>query len=280
MKQVTILLLSLFLATACGQTEEPQAPAGEQPVAETEATEPAAGETAEQAAVEETLEVVEESAAEPEPVNEDEAIVLAVADTPPPPVEWKYNEGEHFARMVPTQPTVGGADKIEVVEAFMYSCPHCYTLDPHFSRWAEAADPGVRVVRIPVIFNRVAQMHAQLYFTAEILAANGQLANWEAFHSAVFAEFHQRGNRLTSVDSIEKVFTRFGVAAEDFNKTWNSFPVNQKMRLAADLARRYGIESVPAIVVAGKYRTNVADAGSIEDLFSVIDELLVREGLN
>jgi thiol:disulfide interchange protein DsbA len=52
------------------------------------------------------------------------------------------------------------------------------------------------------------------------------------------------------------------------------------MRLAADLARRYGIESVPAIVVAGKYRTNVADAGGIDDLFGVIDELLVREGLN
>lgn len=281
MKQISILLLSLFLVVACGQTEEPQAPAGEQPVAETEATEPAADETAEQAVAEETLEVVEESAAvEEEPA--DEAIVLAMADdTPAPPArDWKYAEGRNYARLVPTQPTMGGADKIEVAEMFMYSCPHCYTLDPHFSRWAEAADPGVRVVRIPVIFNRIAQMHAQLYFTAEILAANGQLANWDAFHGAVFAEFHQRGNRLTSVDSIEKLFTRFGVAAEDFNKTWNSFPVNQKMRLAADLARRYGIESVPAIVVAGKYRTNVADAGSIDDLFGVIDELLVREGLN
>ena len=279
MKHVLILLLSLFLVAACGQKEEPQAPVEEQPVAETEA--PAADEPVEEEVVEEALEVVEESAAVEEEEPADEAIVLAMADeTPAPAREWQYAEGRNYTRLVPTQPTMGGADKIEVAEMFMYSCPHCYTLDPHFSRWAESVDPAVRVVRIPVIFNRIAQVHAQLYFTAELLAANGQLADWDAFHNAVFAEFHQRGNRLTSVDSIERLAARFGVSADDFNKAWNSFPVNQKMRLAADLSRRYGIESVPAVVVAGKYRTNVSDAGSLDDLFGVIDELLAREGLN
>lgn len=279
MKHVIILLLALFLATACGQKEEPQAQA-EQPVAETEATEPVADDPVEAETAEETLEVVEESAAvEEEPA--DEAIVLAMADeTPAPAREWKYAEGRNYARLVPTQPTMGGADKIEVAELFMYSCPHCFTLDPHFSRWAADADPGVRVVRLPVMFNRMAQMHAQLYFTAELLAANGQLADWAAFHEAVFVEFHQRRNRLTTVESIERLFARFGVSPEDVNKTWNSFPVNQKMRLAADLSRRYGVDSVPAIVVAGKYRTSVAEAGSLDDLFGVIDELLAREGLN
>jgi thiol:disulfide interchange protein DsbA len=280
MKHVIILLVSLFLVVACGQKEDSQAPVEEQTIAETEAAEPTADEPVEEEPVEETLEVVEESAAvEEEPA--DEAIVLAMADEIPTPArEWQYGEGRNYFRLVPTQPTMGGADKIEVAEMFMYSCPHCYTLDPHFNRWAADVDPGVRVIRIPVIFNRIAQLHAQLYFTAEILASSGQLADWSAFHNAVFVEFHERRNRLTSMDSIERLFARFGVSSEDFNKTWSSFPVNQKMRLAADLSRRYGIESVPAIVVAGKYRTSVPDAGSLDDLFGVIDELLVREGLN
>lgn len=280
MKHLLILFVSLFFVAACGQKDEAQAPVAEQPVAESATAEPTAEAPAVEEAVEETLEVVEESAAvEEEPA--DEAIVLAMADdTPAPAREWQYKEGQNYFRLVPTQPTMGGADKIEVAELFMYSCPHCYTLDPHFSRWAEQTDPGVRVVRIPVIFNRIAQVHAQLFFTAEMLAAGGQLADWSAFHKAVFAEFHDRRNRLTSVDAVERLFARFGVSAEDFNKTWNSFPVNQKMRLAADLSRRYGIEAVPAIVVAGKYRTSVADAGSLEDLFGVLDELLAREGLN
>jgi thiol:disulfide interchange protein DsbA len=280
MKQILILLISLFLVTACGQQEAPQAPVEEQPVVETEATEPATDDAVEEMAAEETLEVVEESAAvEEEPA--DEVIVLAMADeTPAPAREWQYKEGQNYFRLVPTQPTMGGADKIEVAELFMYSCPACNSVDPHFSRWASEADPGVRVIRIPVMFNRIAQVHAQLYFTAELLATNGQLADWPAFHKAVFAEFHQRGNRLTSMDSIERLFGRFGVSADDFNKAWNSFPVNQKMRLAADLSRRYGVGSVPAFVVAGKYRTSVADAGSLNDLFGVFEELLAREGLN
>lgn len=280
MKFIGILLLSLFLVTACGQKDEPQARVDEQPAAEGESTETVADEALAEEAVEETLEVVEESAAvEEEP--EDEALVLAMADeTPAPAREWKYREGRNYFRLVPTQPTMGGADKIEVAELFMYSCPHCFTLDPHYSRWAADVDPGVRVVRIPVIFNRIAQMHAQLYFTAELLSTNGQLADWPALHNATFAEFHNRGNRLTSEESIQRLFARFGVSAEDFTKAWNSFPVNQKMRLAADLTRRYGVQSVPAIVVAGKYRTSVADAGSLDDLFGVIDELLAREGLN
>ena len=280
MKQVLILLLSLFLVAACGQTEEPQAPVEEQPVVETEATESATDEPVADEPAGETLEVVEESAAvEEEPA--DKAIVLAMADeTPAPAREWQYAEGRNYTRLVPTQPTMGGADKIEVAELFMYSCPACNSVDPHFSRWAAEADPGVRVVRIPVMFNRIAQVHAQIYFTAELLAANGQLADWSTFHKAVFTEFHQRGNRLTSEDSVQKLFARFGVSAEDFNKAWNSFPVNQKMRLAADLTRRYGVQSVPTFVVAGKYRTSVAEAGSLNDLFGVFEELLVREGLN
>jgi len=282
MKQLIVAALLLFMMTACSQ-EEPAAPAAEESAAveapAPEATEAdAATETTDEAA-EEALEVVEESAAEPEPANEDEAIVLAVADTPPPPVEWKFKEGEHFARMVPTQPTVGGADKIEVVEAFMYSCPHCFDMEPYINRWAENKSPAVRFVRIPAMWNALARMHAQLYYTQEILGRNGTLADPKAFHDAVFQEFHRRGNRLTSMDAIEKLFARFDVSAEDVNKTWNSFEVNQKMRVAGDLMRRYNITGVPAIVVNGKYRTSAGDAGGYNELIELIDELTMREGL-
>ena len=51
----------------------------------------------------------------------------------------------------------------------------------------------------------------------------------------------------------------------------------QKLRVANDLARRYQIASVPAIVVNGKYRTGAAEAGSYPKMLEVIDELVVRE---
>jgi len=271
---VTLAALTL-LAAGCSKQETSTAPA-EAPGA---AAEPATESAASPAGGSESLEVVEESAAEAEP--SDQAIVLAKADdvAVARPRNWKYKEGENFTRLVPTQPTVGGADKIEVAEAFMYSCPHCFHLEPFVNKWAEHKDSGIRLVRIPVMFNQLAVLHGQLYYTEVFLAKSGKLKDPVAFRSMVFEEYHNRGNRLTSETAIQRLFARAGVSEEDFQRTWKSFEVNQALRVAQDLARRYGIDSVPTIVVNGKYRTDVGEAGGPEELFAVVDELVAREGL-
>ncbi len=225
----------------------------------------------------ESLVVVEESAAEAEP--EDKAILLALADDATEGRTWKFKEGTHFTRLTPTQPTVGGPDKIEVAEVFMYSCPHCYDLEGHMVRWEESKDPDVRFVRIPAAFNQLAQLHAQLYYTEVFLTQSGKLQDQNAFRNMIFEDFHRRGNRIASEATAQKLFERAGVSADDFKRTWNSFEVNQALRLAADLARRYNVMSVPMIIVNGKYKTDAAMAGSYPKLIEVIDELTAREGL-
>ncbi len=271
---VTLAVFGLIIS-ACS-TDDP-APLAETPVVEEQAT-ASATETSEAPATEtESIVVVEESAAEAEP--EDQAIMLAQASEAATTRTWKYREGTNFTRMIPTQPTVGGADKIEVAEIFMYSCPHCYDLEPHINQWAEGKDPNVRFVRIPAIFNQLAQLHAQLYYTEVFLAQTGKLKNPNAFRTMVFEEFHRKGNRLTSEAAIQRLFARAGVSEDDFKRTWGSFEVNQALRHAADLARRYGVASVPMVVVNGKYRTDAGSAGSYPKLIELIDELTVREGL-
>lgn len=272
---VTLVALAL-LAAGCSKEEISEAPADEP----TATVQEAATEAAESTTTEnESLQVVEESAAEAEP--EDQAIVLAKVDDVAATAarSWKYKEGENFTRLVPTQQTVGGADKIEVAEAFMYSCPHCFSLEPFVSKWVQSKDPKVRFVRIPVMFNNLAVLHGQLYYTEVFLAKNGKLKDPVAFRNMVFDEYHKRGNRLTSEAAIQRLFARAGVSEEDFQRTWKSFEVDQALRVAQDLARRYGINSVPTIIVNGKYVTDVAKAGGPEELFDVIDELTAREGL-
>ncbi len=273
---VTLTALALLVA-GCSREETGKTPADETAATVQEAAETAT-EAAESVAAEtESLEVVEESAAEAEP--EDQAIVLAKADDVAAARSWKYKEGVNFTRLVPTQSTVGGADKIEVAEAFMYSCPHCFHLEPYANKWAQNKDPNVRFVRIPVMFNQLAVLHGQLYYTEVFLAKNGKLQDPAAFRNMVFDEYHNRGNRLTSETAIQRLFARAGVSEEDFQRTWKSFEVNQALRVAQDLSRRYGIDSVPAVIVNGKYVTDVAKAGGPEELFDVIDELTAREGL-
>ena len=227
--------------------------------------------------ISESLEVVEESSSEIE--TKDTAIILAREDNLIKSTSkiWKFKEGQNFLRLIPTQPTVGSADKIEVAEIFMYSCPHCFTLEPHLNEWAENLDPKIRFVKIPAIFNQLAQLHAQLHYTKIFLAKNGLLKDSDAFHRLIFEEYHNRGNRLTSKGAIERLFNRAGVSSDDFNRTWSSFEVNQALRVAQDLARRYNVRSVPMVVVNGKYQTDVSKSGGIPQLFEVIDELIERE---
>jgi len=281
MKHLIWVAAFALVLGACSKEEQPEPVAEEAAAIETPAPEAAVEEAAADEPATEVLEVVEESAAEEE--AEDDPIVLAVAETTEtadaPAREWKYKEGTHYFRLIPTQPTVGGADKIEVAESFMYSCPHCLTLEPYINNWASGKDPGVRFVRIPASWNQAAMLHAQIYYTQDILGRNGVLADPLEFHQAVFIEFHQRGNRLMSMSAIQKLFARFGVSEDDFSKTWNSFEVNTRLRLGGDLVRRYGISSVPTVVVNGKYRTSAADAGGYDELIELIDELTVREGL-
>ena len=190
---------------------------------------------------------------------------------------WQFEEGTNYVRLVPTQPTVGGADKIEVAEFFMYSCPHCYSFEPMINSWADNKPANVRFVRIPAMWNGLVQLHARLYYTEEVLARNGVIKDPEAFRDTVFQEFHLRGNRLASEAAIAKLFERFGVGADEFNRTWTSFEVDQKLRVADDLARRYSVASVPMIVVNGKYRSGAAEAGSYPKLIELVDELVLRE---
>jgi thiol:disulfide interchange protein DsbA len=277
MKQLIWISALLLVLSACGKEETAVVPAEEASVVEEEAVQPDETSEVVEEAASETLEVVEESASEAE--SADEPIVLAVAESPAIAREWQFREGQHYVRMVPTQPTVGGADKIEVSEFFWYGCPHCYDLEPYINAWAENKDPNVRFVRVPATWNTLVRLHGQLYYTEEVLVRNGVIKDPQGFRDAVFQEYHSRGNRMSSEGAIQKLFARFGVSEDEFQRTWGSFEVNQKLRVADDLARRYSISSVPAIVVNGKYRAGAAEAGSYPKLIELVDELTVREGL-
>ncbi len=274
-RRISISALVILALAVAACSKEDTAPAEEPQVAE--APEAEAQTTESTVAATESLEVVEESAAEAEP--EDQAIVLARADDPTAGRVWKFIDGQPYKRFPSTAGRWGSADKIEVTEIFMYSCPHCSDLEPFINTWAENKDPNIRFVRIPAMFNQLAALHAKLYYTEVFLAQTGKLKDQAAFRNMVFEEYHRRGNRLTSQTAIQRLFARVGVSEDDFNRTWNSFEVDQALRRAREMAINYGVASVPMIVVNGKYTTDAGSAGSYPKLIELIDELTVREGL-
>jgi len=78
--------------------------------------------------------LIEESDAEESLGNDNQPIILAQASINQNN-NWEFTESEHYMRLVPTQPTIGGPDKIEVAEFFYYGCIHCMTFEPIINAW-------------------------------------------------------------------------------------------------------------------------------------------------
>ena len=196
-------------------------------------------------------------------------IVLAQASTTG--ATRQFELGEHYERLTPAQPTSSGPDQIEVAEVFWYACPHCYTFDPYLESWKENLASDVNFVRIPVLWAGIHQIHARIYYTEETLNKLDEM------HSAVFREIHVNRNGLDNVASIRDFFGNYGVDAETFDNTFESFAVYTKLQRADELARRYRISSVPTVIVNGKYTTSATMAGGYPQLMEIIDELIAME---
>lgn len=188
-----------------------------------------------------------------------------------PPTSSRFREGTHYKKIVPAQPTNAPPGKVEVAEAFWYGCGHCFSLDPALESWRGKAPSYIEFIRIPAMWNDITRMHARLYYTAESL---GKL---QELHSLIFREIHVNGNPLNTVDKIEAFFKQHGVSPEEFRSAFSSFSVESKLQRADFLNRRFRVQSVPMIVVNGKYSTDVSDAGGEPALFALINELAAHE---
>jgi protein dithiol oxidoreductase (disulfide-forming) len=284
-KLISIALLAIAFI-ACSKQEQPATPA--QPAATQPAqSQSSAGESA--AAVAEAPATTEESAPAAPPtetVTETEdaqesadqpassgqpGLRLATATNTPPTSE-RFKEGPNYKKVLPAQPTNVAPGKVEVVEVFWYGCAHCFQLDPAIESWRNKGKPQyVEFVRIPAMWNDTLRMHARLYYTAEAL---GKL---DTLHSTIFREMHVNNDPLNTMDKLTAFFKKQGVSPEDFQKTFASFAVESKLQRADFLNRRYQVNSVPTVVVNGKYVTDVSMAGGEPQLFQLIDELAAHE---
>lgn len=159
-----------------------------------------------------------------------------------------FEADTHFTSISP-EPEIGKpGDSIEVVEFFMHGCPHCYDFEPKIQAWLKTKADDIEFVRIPALFGRHFDMHAQTYYALEAIGEISRL------HSALFHEMHENKNRLTSRDDMEAFLAGQGVDMDKFRQAYNSFAVGTKISRARTLLKRYGIRGVPALVVDGRYK--------------------------
>jgi len=183
-----------------------------------------------------------------------------------------FVEGVHYQKITPS---VGTADsnKIEVLELFSYGCPHCNTFEGPIHQWLKSKPANVDFGRRPVSFGRqVWANYAQAYYTAEVLDALGKV------HGSIFNAIHKEKNRLSNVDSIRKLFIKNGISSDDFESTFYSFAVDARLRRDQRTLAKYKFNSVPTMIVNGKYRIDSSMTGhNNEKMLEVVNYLVKKE---
>lgn len=179
------------------------------------------------------------------------------------------NEGIEY-EVLDTPQKVNSKKKVEVIEFFSYACPHCYNLEPHVEKWRKSKADDVEFIHIPAVFNKSWEALASIYYTAEVLGVEDKL------HPAIFEAIHGKGKKINSFEELKNLFVANGVSAADFDATLNSFTVANKTRKAIQLTKQYQVQSVPVVIVQGKYRTNSTLAHGHANVFTVVDHISER----
>jgi len=156
-------------------------------------------------------------------------------------------EGTHYLRLKNQMPVETGKN-IEVIEFFSYGCPHCGELEPILQGWLKSKPADVTFRRIPVMFQPRWENLARAYYTLEAL-------NEEKLSPEVFVAIHTRNTPLwNEKDFLDWLATK-GVDRKKAEELYQSFAIVGKVNRAKQLAQSYQIQSVPTIIVDGKYTT-------------------------
>lgn len=193
-------------------------------------------------------------------------------------------QGVEYTVLAQPQPSSTVGKKVEVIEFFMYHCPHCQALEPTIEQWVKKQDGNIIFKRIHMPFQGASDPEAHLFLT---LSALGKAEEMQSKAMAGVKEIIQRDRNVSDKALLDWAAKQPGLDKAKFTETWNSFGVITKLRqLNTIVGQNYKVDSVPTIVVDGKYMTSPAQVGgsvkvnSEPELFQatlqVVDALIAK----
>ena len=181
--------------------------------------------------------------------------------------QQRPQEGKDYRALGKAVPVEAPAGKIEIVEFFWYSCPHCNAFEPKLVAWSKKLPPDVVLRRVPVAFRDDFVPQQRLYYTLE---AMGRV---DDIHPKVFHAIHNEKQPTNREDSILAFAEKNGLDKAKFQELYNSFAVSTKASRAKQLQDQYEVDGVPALGIAGRWYTDATMTGSMDRALVVADYL-------
>ena len=181
-----------------------------------------------------------------------------------------FKAGKDYQVLDKPVATEANNGKIELIEFFWYSCPHCNAFEPTFVQWLKNAPKDVLVRRVPVAFRDDFAPQQRLFYTLEAMDL------LEKLHARVFAAVHVERLPLNTEALILGWIEKQGVDKDKFAEIYKSFSVASKIKRATQLQNEFRIEGVPSFGIAGRYYTDGSMAGGMERALKVAESLIAQ----
>lgn len=202
-----------------------------------------------------------------------EAKTEEVVKKAPSAPKSEFVEGVHYFEIFPVMQTNAAAGKVEVIEMMWLGCPHCYTLEPTMLEYKKNHPGYVEFQQVPAMLNPSWTADAKTYYLAEVLDPKGE----KGLITKIFQAIHDQKRRLSNPAAASRFFIQQGFTEEDIAKAKASMLFRIKMKRAQEISASSQAQSVPTIIINGKYRTSPYTAGSEENLMKIVDMLTRRE---
>jgi thiol:disulfide interchange protein DsbA len=209
------------------------------------------------------------------PLSRRSLLIASVATATPPllaraqPAARAPQELKDFTVLKTPVPVESGA-KIEVLEFFQYSCPHCATFEPYLAAWKKKLPSDVDYRRIPIAWDNSTMPHVRIYYTLEALGKLPEL------HEKVFAAIQKNRQPMLNPDAIADFMAANGIDRKQWLDTYNSFSVAARANRAGQIWRAYKVDGTPIMAVDGRFMTAPSMVGTREGTLVVLDYLVQR----
>src|SRR5512133_50543 len=202
------------------------------------------------------------------------ACILGAAALGLPGALWaqakKPEDGVEYLTLDKRVNTDAPPGKVEVIEFFWYSCPHCNAFEPKLNAWIQKLPGDVVIKRVPVAFRDDFVPQQRLFYTLEAMGKVDQL------HGKIFHAIHVDRNPLAREDQITAWIETQGVDKAKFTELYRSFSVSTKARRAAQLQDQFKVTGVPALGIAGRWYTDGELAHNMDRALQVTDYLVAE----
>lgn len=164
-------------------------------------------------------------------------------------------------------------EKPEIREFFSFFCPHCYEVEQMFTPLNKEF-----VNKAEVVYNPVWQIGGELgKRTQSAYAVAQKLGKENEIRALLFKRIKQTEGHLQANDDFAYIFDIVGVNAKSYRDELKTAEVKTLISNYNQKISDYGLNSVPQIIVNGKYLINLSNVQDQNDYKNLVSYLLSKD---